>query len=217
MNPIGRRRPVLFAISDRRRLSPEARTTATEVAALERWIEDIVAADVDAVQLRERDLPVRVLLRLLEYAVQLAEGTQTFVLVNDRVDVALSVAAVGIHLRADGPPVSRVRHIAADRMVGRSIHAEQELVASQDADYLIFGPIFGTTSHLDTPAAGLDALRTVCALSRIPVLAVGGIREASAHRCFEAGAAGIAAIGWFLTPRSQLREQVRTIRERAAQ
>ena len=86
-------------------------------------------------------------------------------LVNDRADVAIAAGADGVHLRADGPPVARVRTLASrDWIVGRSVHSVAEArAASQDgADYLLFGTVFPAGSKAGGPEdAGSPALREV--------------------------------------------------------
>jgi thiamine-phosphate diphosphorylase len=191
------RGPVRYAVSDRRRLAPDARTTADEIRALEEWIDALGAAGVQAVQIRERDLAARRLAAVVAHAVRVV-GDQTTVIVNDRADVAIACGAGGVHLRADGPPAARVRALGAGLVLGRSIHAAAEAVAAQDADYLLFGPVFETASKPGVAAAGLDVLREVVQSSARPIIAIGGITGANAQACLDAGAAGVAGIGWFL-------------------
>jgi thiamine-phosphate diphosphorylase len=187
--------PLVYVVSDRRRLAPDARTTAAEIAALEAWLDAAVAARPDLVQIRERDLPPRELTAMVRRAVAASAGA-TRVLVNDRADVALVAGAHGVHLRADGPPVARIRAFGpAGWIVGRSTHAADAV--ARDPDYVVFGPVFSTASKPGAPAAGLDALRAIVAVTPAPVIAIGGIDMPGAAACIEAGAAGVAAIGLF--------------------
>lgn len=204
-----------YLVTDRRRIAAEARTLGDELRALDGWIDAAIDAGIDAVQIRERDLPARTLTDLTSRACRRAEGHATRILVNDRADVAVASRASGVHLRADGPPVSRVRACGPPGwLVGRSTHSLAEIAAAQDADYLIFGPVFPTESKpAGTPAAGLDGLRAAAAASRVPLLAIGGIDEASVQACLDAGAAGIAAIG-FWRPGPDLAARVWSLREK---
>jgi thiamine-phosphate pyrophosphorylase len=189
--------PVICLVTDRRRLAPAARTTDEELQLLEAFVADAIEAGVDLVQLRERDLPSRLLLRTVRALTALAAGSRTVVLVNDRVDVAIAAGAAGVHLRSDGPPVDRVRALAGDRLLGRSVHVGEDLVVHGGADYLLFGTVFETTSK-EGPVAGLKGLEAATSGSRVPVLAIGGITPDRAGECRRAGAAGVAAIGVFL-------------------
>ena len=207
-------------VTDRRQLSPDARTVRDEISALIAWLEEAVAAGVDLIQLREPDLPAQSLTGLAKHVAAAAAGSTTRVVVNDRADVALACGCDGVHLRGDGPPVARVRALVAragsaaqsgfrdrDLLVGRSVHSADEARAHADADYLVFGAVFDSGSK---PGLGLDALRSAVASANADrradapaVLAIGGITIARAAECFEAGATGVAAIRLFLPPGRQ--------------
>jgi thiamine-phosphate pyrophosphorylase len=187
-------------ITDRRLLAVDARTIADEVRVLERWLDEAVDV-VDAIQIREPDLPARVLEGLAARLVDRARRSRTLVLVNDRADAAASTGADGVHLRADGPSPDRVRAISPVAwVVGRSIHRLDEARANQSADYLTFGAVFATPSKPARPAAGLESLAEVARQSVVPVVAIGGINAGHAADCRRAGASGVAAIRVFLPP-----------------
>ena len=153
-----------------------------------------VREGVDMIQLREKDLPDKELFELACKIRNLAAGTKTTVLVNDRLDVALAVNAGGVHLPANGLPAERVRSFV--KLLGVSTHTIEESVAAEKshADFIVFGPIF------DTPgknAVGLAPLRTVVRAVKIPVVAIGGITQATTQQVLDTGAAGIAGIRMF--------------------
>jgi thiamine-phosphate diphosphorylase len=192
--------PCLYLVTDRRLVAPGARTIAAELRALEAWIDRAVGAGVDVVQIRERDLDAARLADLAAAVRVRARGTRTRVLVNDRADVALAARADGVHVRADGPALARVRALGPRRwIIGRSVHSLTEVRSHQSADYLLFGMVFpSATKGRGAPAQGLPALRRAAAASRTPVLAIGGMTVARARAAIAAGAAGVAAIGLFL-------------------
>jgi thiamine-phosphate pyrophosphorylase len=175
-----------------------------ERIAQERLLEAIAAAaraGVHLIQIRERDLAGRVLLRLVRRALAAVAGTPTRVLVNDRADVAIAAAADGVHLRGDSFAAPRVREITTRTMVGRSVQTTEEAAAVEalgGCDYLIAGTVFPTPSK---PAAhallGVEGLRGMCRTVSLPVLAVGGIGMKEAAAVARAGASGIAAIRLF--------------------
>jgi thiamine-phosphate pyrophosphorylase len=173
-------------------------------------------AGVDVIQIRERDLDAGALLSLTRAAMAAVSGTAARLVVNDRLDVALAAGAAGVHLRGDSFPVARVRSVApAGFLVGRSVHSEDEAAevdAAGGCDYLLFGSVFPSTSKpAGHHAAGLDALRRVCARVRTPVLAIGGINAAVAASARRAGASGVAAIGLFKAD-ADVAETVRALR-----
>jgi thiamine-phosphate pyrophosphorylase len=190
-------------VTSRRALAPLARTTADEVKALERWLNEAIDAGLDLIQIRERDLPARDLASLVERAVAAAAGGATAIVVNDRVDVALATGASGVHLPGDGPAGARVRAVCGPGgLIGRSVHAPEEATTEAQAlDYLLFGTVFETDSKpAGRRVAGLEALRaTAAAVDRL-VLAIGGVTPERVGACQRAGAGGVAGIGVFLPP-----------------
>lgn len=195
--------PILCYVTDRRTLAPHLDTT-TQLAALAERVGSAIAAGVDWIQLREKDLTARQLAQLAAEAVRAAQNTSAKILVNDRLDVALAAGAAGVHLGSQSIPLTAV---AAQRsrlpegfLVGASCHslAEAETAARAGADYVIFGPVFATPSKAAFgPPQGLEKLAEVCARVRVPVLAIGGVTAGNAADCLRAGAAGIAAIRLF--------------------
>ena len=132
-------------------------------------------------------------------------------IVNDRIDIAVAAGAGGGHLRGDSAAAPRIRAMAPDRfLIGRSVHTPAEVDAATTAggcDYLLFGTVFPSDGKPEGhPVAGLDALRQACARTPLPVIAIGGIDAARADEIVAAGAAGFAAVGYFmcLTPLPQV-------------
>ena len=193
-------KPVICMITDRLR-GGEA---SGSVESLIRRVAAAARAGVHLVQIRERDLDARSLVRLVTACVQTVQHTPTRIVVNDRTDVAHAAGAHGVHLRGDSVAASRVRAIAGPGfLIGRSIHSTAEAVeAATDgsADYLIFGPVFSTTSKPGVTPAGPVTLEAVVRAMTVPVLAVGGVTAQTAPVLARAGAAGAAAIGLFADP-----------------
>jgi thiamine-phosphate pyrophosphorylase len=175
-------------------------------------IEGAAAAGVDWIQIREKDLSGRDCASLTREALQRAAKSQagraarTRIIVNDRLDVALTENADGVHLGEKSLPVAEAKRLVVDRgarnnfVIGVSCHSlEAARSAARDgADYLFFGPVFATPSKAAFGAPqGLERLATVCRAVSIPVLAIGGITLEKASACLAAGASGIAAIRLF--------------------
>jgi len=175
-------------------------------------IETAAAAGVDLVQIREKGLSGRNCGLLTRKALQRAakslasNAAPTRILVNDRLDVALSEGAGGVHLGENSLPLPEAKRLvkaqalSQEFLIGVSCHSldAARSAASGGADYLFFGPIFATPSKAAFGAPqGLERLAEVCRAVSIPVLAIGGITLANASACLAAGAAGIAAIRLF--------------------
>jgi thiamine-phosphate pyrophosphorylase len=178
-----------------------------------------IAADVDWVQIREKDLPARTLLAIVSGALEhVREQGRTRVIVNDRLDVALAAKAHGVHLGTRSMRADVVRKLAPREFVlGVSCHSSDEALAAQaaGADYLLLGPIFETPSKLQYgPPLGLVKLREVTSQVSIPVFALGGITTNRVGPCRQNGAAGIAGIRIFQDCES-IEELVRELRAQA--
>jgi thiamine-phosphate pyrophosphorylase len=181
---------------------------------------EAVQAGVDLVQIREKDLETRELVKLAECAVEAAKGTGSSIIVNDRMDVALAVGAAGVHLGTQSIPVRAVGEVLKDRsdtqqfIVGASCHSLGEALEAESAgaDYLLLGPIFETPSKAPYgPPLGLAKLQEGAARVKIPLLALGGISVDRVKACLEAGASGIAGIRIFQEAAS-LAARVRELR-----
>jgi thiamine-phosphate pyrophosphorylase len=117
--------------------------------------------------------------------------------VNDRADIARLVGA-SLHLGQDDLTPSDARRIVPNAAIGHSTHNEQQLraAASEPADYVALGPVFGTASKLNPdPVVGLDQLRRLRPLTSRPLVAIGGIDRGNALSVLEAGADSVAVIG----------------------
>jgi thiamine-phosphate pyrophosphorylase len=206
-------RPVLALVTDRGRLP------SSDLPTLLERIHLAVDAGIRVVQIRERDLSDRALVDLVRQAVDVTRASNALVLVNDRFDIALAGGATGVHLRSDSVPASRIRRdVPQGFVIGRAVHstAEARAVADEGAcDYLMFGTVYRSAGKpADHAVAGEAALADVCAAVAVPVLAIGGIDAANAPAIARAGAAGIAAVGAFMTgDRSELRARVEKMHE----
>lgn len=201
---------LLCYVTDRHALSGVASPERRE--ALLGKIEAAAIAGVDWIQIREKDLPGKDLGLLtreaLPRAAELPAGksVRARILVNDRLDVAVSEHAGGVHLGENSLPVAEAQRLATgqagspDFLIGVSCHSLEsaESAAGEGADYLFFGPVFATPSKAEFGAPqGPQRLAEVCRAVSVPVLAIGGITLGNSSACRAAGASGIAAIRLF--------------------
>ena len=191
------RRPLLCLVTDAR----SARRPLAET------VRAAVAAGVDLVQVRERDLGGAALAALTSVLMAAARdgararGGHVAVLVNRRLDVALACGADGVHLGFDAvAPADARRLLGSARLVGVSAHhpGEVRAAAQAGASYALLAPIFAPLSKAATrPALGEGPLREA-ASAGIPVLAQGGAAPANVAALLRAGAAGVAVTGAIL-------------------
>jgi thiamine-phosphate pyrophosphorylase len=175
-------------------------------------IQEAAAAGVDWIQIREKDLSGKECAAVTSAAIErvarpLIRGRGTTrILVNDRLDVALSQAAGGVHLGENSVPVEEVRKLVDSRihsqdfLIGVSCHSVEaaRAAARGGANNIFFGPVFATPSKAAFGAPqGLARLAEVCRAVSLPVVAIGGITLEYAALCLSAGASGIAAIRLF--------------------
>lgn len=171
---------------------------------------------VRAVQLREKDLPVREYLKLAEDLRALTREYGARLFINERVDIAVSVEADGVHLGYSGipPDVGRTL-IGKDMMLGVSTHSVPEAIEAEmsGADFITFGPVFDTPSkrRYGKPK-GLDDLKLVVTKVKIPVFGIGGIKKTNIVDVLSTGASGVALISGILGAsdiRAEAQEYVR--------
>ena len=153
---------------------------------------------VPAVQLREKDLPVRELLALAQ---ELRVVTREFgakLFVNDHVDVAVAAEADGVHLGRQSMPVDAARKIVGSGMlIGASTHSAQEAkdAEAKGADFVTYGPIFETPSKAQYgKPVGKLSIKEIKYCIDIPVFALGGVKSGNIMQVIAAGADGVAVI-----------------------
>ena len=188
---------------------------------LDAVVKEILAGGVRAVQLREKDLPVRELLRWAETLRLLTAEFGARLLINDRVDVCRAVGADGVQLRADSLPIPAVRKILGpDCLIGRSVHSASEAIEAEraGADFVVLGPIYDTPSKraMGKPL-GLPEIRSSAVQVAIPIFAIGGIRSDRIQDVIRSGARGVAVISALLqapNPREAAEALLREIKTR---
>lgn len=137
--------------------------------------------------------------RMHEMALRLTElacAAGSLLIVNGRVDVALTAGADGVQLGRRGIPMADARRLVGDAMrIGASVHTLDEAreAVEAGADWLLAGSIFTTASHPGQPGAGTALVEAVAALG-CPVIGIGGVTAERVAEVCAAGAAGIAAI-----------------------
>jgi thiamine-phosphate pyrophosphorylase len=149
-------------------------------------------------QLRVKDLPTREFLTIAHEVRLICQQAGCLLLINDRADIALAVDADGVHIGQEDLPLAAARTVLGPhKIIGVSTHdADQAVTAERGgADYLGFGPLFGTnTKATGYTARGLDQLRAIRVLVRLPIVAIGGITVERAPSALAAGADAVAMI-----------------------
>jgi thiamine-phosphate diphosphorylase len=149
-----------------------------------------------ALHLRGPGTPGARLYQLAAELVWASRDAGSLLLVNDRIDVALAAEADGVHLRERSlPPAEARRLLPAGRLVGASVHHEDDARArAPDVDYLVAGTVFASPSHPGRKGSGPALLVRVGAVVGVPVLAIGGITPERVAEVRAAGAYGVAVL-----------------------
>jgi thiamine-phosphate diphosphorylase len=176
-----------------------------------------IKGGVNAVQVREKDLIESELIDLTSQVVE-AAGDNAWVVVNGSLAAAKALG-VGVHLPEQGPTIENARSVlGADALVGRSVHSVQEAMVSENANYLIAGPVYPTKSKSGVEPISIDTFESISIASSAPVIAIGGITSRNLSMVANAGAFGVAVIGAICEaedPRAAAAEIRRALDERA--
>lgn len=154
-----------------------------------------VAGGVDAVQLREPDLPADAR-HTLASEVREAIAGRADLLINGDLDLAADLGA-GVHLPEAGPdPATARTRLGPQALVGRSVHSVAAARSTGvEVDYVLAGHVYDTVSKPGRTPLGLDGLSPIVVASPAPVLAIGGITLEQAAAVMATGVAGLAVIG----------------------
>lgn len=180
--------PRLYAILD-----PEATSGRSPTETLRALLDGGAAI----VQLRAKSLAPKEFLELARLVRAETRARGCGLIVNDRADIALACDADGVHLGQDDLPLAAGRKIMGTKIVGVSTHDVAQARAAErgGADYIGFGPMFGTTTKETGYAArGVEMLREIRAAVNLPIVAIGGITEENAPEVWRAGAGSVAII-----------------------
>jgi thiamine-phosphate pyrophosphorylase len=197
-----------YAITDRAHLpGDEFQRDEGLIRQAARW----AAQSIDDIQLREKDLSAGMLAEIARRMLSITRGSHspTKLLINSRADVAIAVAADGVHLTsAPGSLVPmQIRELyshagLSEPVVSVSCHTLAEVAAAREtgATLILFGPVFEkrVEGQVVAEGSGLRLLgEAVEVAGHVPVLALGGVTPGTVADCCEAGARGIAGIRLF--------------------
>lgn len=154
-----------------------------------------VAGGELAVHLRSRALEGGAFLRLACEVREAIAPHGSWLVLNDRADVARAAGARAVVSGREGLAAADVRRAAPGLAVGRSVHdaGEARAAAAEGADFLVAGAVYATASHPGAAPAGPGLVRDAAAAGP-PVLAIGGVTAERTAEVLAAGASGVAAI-----------------------
>ena len=163
------------------------------------FLDAVLGAGVDIVQLREKGLEAREELALLEVFADACRRHGRLLAVNDRADVALAAGADVLHLGQDDLPVPVARQILGpEPLIGRSSHSPGQAdaaAAEPGVDYFCAGPLWTTPTKPGRPATGLGLVSHVGrSAPERPWFAIGGISLGRLDEVLAAGATRVVVV-----------------------
>jgi len=185
-------------------------------------VEDACKSGVTLVQLREKTAITH---EFYEKALAVKKITDQYnipLIINDRVDICLAVDASGVHIGDDELPVDVTRRlIGPDKWLGVSAKTvERALEAkAQGADHLGVGAIFATTTKKDASTTEKEVLKDIVNISKLPVVAIGGIKEDNMSYLNHTGISGVAIVSEIMQAKdvcqktATLKKQIISIKE----
>jgi thiamine-phosphate pyrophosphorylase len=166
--------------------------------ALGRVAEDLKAAGAQLLQYRNKVGEPDSILRFAAVVWEVFAGTACRLIMNDRADLAVLAGFGGVHVgQGDLSPEDARRVVGVERWVGVSTHNDEQVRVANEtsADYIAVGPVFATWTKVDAePVIGMEGVRRARALTKKPIVAIGGITRANARSVIEAGADSVAVI-----------------------
>ena len=179
---------LLYAVTDRHWLN--GRTLYSVV-------KESLDGGVTFLQLREKELDEVHFLEEAKELQQLCREYQVPFIVNDNVDIAISMNADGVHVGQSDMEAGDVRaKLGPDKIIGVSAQTVEQAVLAEKhgADYLGVGAVFPTGSKDDADDVSYETLKAICEAVSIPVIAIGGITQENVKELAGSGICGIAVI-----------------------
>jgi thiamine-phosphate pyrophosphorylase len=143
-------------------------------------VEQALSGGVTLLQLREKDKTTHEYIELAQKVHTLTKKYDVPLIIDDRVDVALSVDAEGVHVGQSDMPIFIARKVMGEnRIVGATVKTvpQAKEAYKQGADYLGVGAIYPTTTKVKTVLTSTETLKDICNSVPIPVNAIGGLNK----------------------------------------
>lgn len=174
-------------------LTPETVDTALLAAKVRACLEGGAAM----VQYRAKNASPELALDQARRLLGLCRAHAVPLIVNDSVALALAVGADGVHLGREDDDAAQARLALPRAIIGVSCYDDPQrarAAADAGADYVAIGSVFTSSTKPRAVRAPLERLAAAGELSRLPVVAIGGITAANAPRAIAAGADMVAVI-----------------------
>ena len=179
---------LLYAVTDR---------AWTKDVSLYEQVEQTLKGGTTFVQLREKDLSYEDFLQEGKEIQELCKKYQVPFVINDNVQLAKELDADGVHIGQDDMKICDARNlIGNDKILGVSVQTVEDAIFAEreGADYLGVGAVFSTSTKLDAVDVSYQMLKEICAVVKIPVVAIGGINKNNILDLQNSGICGVAVV-----------------------
>ncbi len=161
-------------------------------------VEAALQAGINVLQYRNKQASYQLQTQQASAILPLCKQYQVPFIINDSVDLCLTLDADGVHIGADDGNITEVRaKLGANKILGASCYNRFDLALSAQqagATYVAFGACFASSTKPHAPVASLDLFKQAKAQLHIPAVAIGGITLSNAPLAIEVGASAIAVI-----------------------
>ena len=180
-------------------------------------VEAMIEGGIRFIQYREKEKSARERYEECLVLRALTKKAGVSFVIDDFVDLALAVDADGVHIgQTDLPPAIVRSLLGNDKIIGLSTHGEADLEAANKLvdiiDYIGTGPVYETQTKKNVSPAGLAYIRQAAAFSKLPFVAIGGIKKENIHEVAAAGAKTAAVVS-AITGAVNVVEEIRILRQ----
>lgn len=122
------------------------------------------------------------------------------IIINDHADIAAATGSRGVHLPSSSLPISQVKRIFPDMIIGKSVHSLEEAIDAEKegADYSMFGNLYSTSCKPGKPGKGVTVLKDISRHLQHPLIGIGGITPSRTSEVLKTGVGGIAVMSGIL-------------------
>lgn len=160
-------------------------------------IEEACKSGITLLQLREKEKSGREFLNTALKVKKITDKYNVPLIINDRIDIAMSVDSAGVHLGQSDINVKYARRLLGNnKIIGattKTVEQAKEAV-KEGADYLGVGAIYETTTKVKTKITSIETLNEICNSVNIPVVAIGGLNEENLSILKDSKISGIAVV-----------------------
>lgn len=159
------------------------------------FIQQVVDGGVTAIQLRDKKLTAKERYENGLQIKELLQGKDVMLSMNDRLDLGIALGIDVVHVGVKDIPPYAIKELYPDMVVGYSCNNLDDICTAEKSlvDYIGVGPAFETSTKDDLrPVIGVEGIRKLVAMTKIPAVAIGGIKLSNCEVLANSGVKGVA-------------------------